>query len=75
MGFLKEMADETRLKLFQADLTEAMDGSYDAAFAGCACVFHVAADLGSDTSCEAAASLRAPAPLRPRGSPPAHATA
>ena len=49
VDFLKAMSAD-RVHLFQADLTDATNGSYDAAFAGCSCVFHVAADLGSDTS-------------------------
>ncbi|MDH5674078.1 MAG: NAD-dependent epimerase/dehydratase family protein [Myxococcales bacterium] len=38
------------LRIFGADLLQAGQGAYDEAFAGCAAVFHVAADLGSDPS-------------------------
>jgi len=38
------------LRIFSADLLEAKSGAYDAAFEGCAAVFHVAADLGTDPS-------------------------
>jgi nucleoside-diphosphate-sugar epimerase len=47
-----------RLRIFSADLLKAREGAYDEAFAGCAGVFHVAADLGSD------ASYGAPTPQR-----------
>jgi len=36
------------IEIYQADLFEAEQGAYDEAFDGCAAVFHVAADLGSD---------------------------
>ena len=38
------------LVLFEADLTQAGNGAYDEAFAGTQCVFHVAADLGTDAT-------------------------
>ncbi len=46
VDFLHAMggASPGNLKLFEADLTESQNGSYDAAFSGCAAVFHVAAD-------------------------------
>jgi nucleoside-diphosphate-sugar epimerase len=49
-SYLKAM-DETgpgSIKFFSCDLMQAKEGSYDEAFAGCAAVFHVAADLGTD---------------------------
>jgi len=36
------------VELFSCDLLEAAHGVYDQVFAGCAAVFHVAADLGTD---------------------------
>ncbi|MFT5578895.1 MAG: nucleoside-diphosphate-sugar epimerase, partial [Paraglaciecola psychrophila] len=36
------------VELFSCDLLEAGNGAYDQVFAGCAAVFHVAADLGTD---------------------------
>ena len=36
--------------IFEADLEQANEGAYDAAFAGCSAVFHVAADLFSDSA-------------------------
>ncbi len=38
------------IEIYSADLMKAQEGAYDGAFAGCAAVFHVAADLGSDPS-------------------------
>jgi len=38
------------VNLFEADLHKADEGAFDEAFAGCVAVFHVAADIGSDTS-------------------------
>ena len=39
--------------LFAADLMQAVNGSYDKAFAGCSAVFHVAADIGTDAAYDA----------------------
>lgn len=53
VDFLRALApaeNPSALVLFEADLTEAVRGSYDKAFAGTQCVFHVAADLGTDPS-------------------------
>lgn len=41
---------EGRLHLYGCDLFKAAEGAYDEAFDGCAAVFHVAADLGSDAA-------------------------
>lgn len=38
------------VEIFSRDLFKAHEGVYDDVFAGCAAVFHVAADLGSDPS-------------------------
>lgn len=49
---LRDMAEGApgKLEVFSADLMKAQEGAYDDAFTGCAAVFHVAADLGSDPS-------------------------
>jgi len=38
------------VEIFEGDLLKAHEGVFDEAFAGCAAVFHVAADIGSDPS-------------------------
>jgi nucleoside-diphosphate-sugar epimerase len=38
------------IELLSVDLMDAINGSYDKAFADCSAVFHLAADLGSDSS-------------------------
>lgn len=38
------------VEIFECDLFKSPEGEYDEVFKGCACVFHVAADLGSDKS-------------------------
>ena len=48
--FLLAMNDlgEGSVEIFEADLLQATNGSYDEVFAGCSAVFHVAADLRTD---------------------------
>ena len=43
-----------KVELYEADMLD--DGAYDAAFEGCSCVFHIAADLGHDVGGHIAAA-------------------